>query len=199
MRKIFVAICIIFSCVAYADTTLTSKNYVDNAVATKQDIVPRKNTNTVLTHTGESGNIGEKEIYDTTDNFAAQQHDLVTAGVADAAIQNAVDTEFVCVEWHENDEHTDENCLGWQIKSLYNPSPNLLNETAYRSGASFDSQTAIMTNTVTDTKTRVNLMIFTMLEANWSGAGNYTVIHQSIFPEGELLKKRLLQMPMQIT
>ncbi len=117
MRKIFVAIFVIFSCVAYADTTLTSKNYVDDQVATKQDIVPAKDTNTVLTHTGESGNIGEKGIYDATGDYLTQQHDLVTAGVADSAIQNAIDTEFVCVEWHENDAHTDANCLGWQIRT----------------------------------------------------------------------------------
>ncbi len=129
MRRIFVAICIIFSCVAYADTTITSKNYVDNQIATKQDIVPAKDTNTVLTHTGESGNIGEKEIYDANGDYLTQQHALVTAGVADAAIQNAIDTEFVCVEWYENDEHTDENCLGWKIQNTtqYPSSKNLFN------------------------------------------------------------------------
>ena len=128
MRKILVAICIIFSCVAYADTTLTSKNYVDSQVAPKQDIIPAKNTNTVLTHTGESGSIGEKGIYDSTGTYAGHSTELVTAGVADTAIQNAIDTEFVCVEWYENDEHTDANCLGWQIRNVFHKSKNLFNK-----------------------------------------------------------------------
>ena len=131
MRRILVAICIIFSCVAYADTTLTSKNYVDDQVATKQDIVPAKDTNTVLTHTGESGNIGEKGIYDSTGTYAGHSTELVTAGVADAAIQNAIDTEFVWVEWLENDEHTDANCLGWQIR---NHQKNLLDPKSIHQG-----------------------------------------------------------------
>jgi hypothetical protein len=43
---------------------------------------------------------------------------LVTAADANAAVQNAIDTEFVCTEWAPNAEPTDENCYIWEIRAM---------------------------------------------------------------------------------
>ncbi len=112
MKKIFVAIFIIFSSVVYAaDKTITSKKYVDTQIATKQDKIPAVDNNTVITHTGTVGNIGEKGVYDSSGNYEEQQTALMTAGDANAGINNALENEFVCVE-----EDTDGTCLIWEIR-----------------------------------------------------------------------------------
>ena len=82
--------------VAFGDATITSKQYVDTQIAMKQNTIPAANTNTVLTYTGTAGEIGQKAIYNENENYAEQQSALVTAGTADAAIQMAIDGEFVC-------------------------------------------------------------------------------------------------------
>lgn len=102
---------------ATGDKITTSKNYVDTQIATKQDKIPAINSDTVVTHTNTSGEIGEKAIYDTTESYATQTDALVTAGVANAAIQNAIDTEFVCIEWAPNTEQIPENCYIWSIRA----------------------------------------------------------------------------------
>ena len=113
MKRIIIAFLLVLNIgIAYAaDKKITSKTYVDNQLATKQDKIPAVDTNTVITHTGESGNIGEKGIYDSTGNYAEQQTSLVTAGDANTGINNALENEFVCV-----DTDTDGTCLIWEIR-----------------------------------------------------------------------------------
>lgn len=110
--------------IAYAaDKKITSKTYVENQLATKQDTIPAVDTNTVITHTGSNGEIGQKGIYDSTGNYAEQQTSLVTAGDANTGINNALENEFVCI-----DEDTDGTCLLWKIK---NTSPQQILPTGY--------------------------------------------------------------------
>ncbi len=109
MRRSFITFFIMFSFVAYADKTITSKKYVDTEVAKKQDKVPAINTNTVLTHTDTQGVIETKGIYQETGTYDEQINNLVTVGTVDAGIQNALETEFIC---EESDE---EGCLIWRI------------------------------------------------------------------------------------
>ncbi len=126
MKRIIVAFLLILNiCIAYgaSDKTITSKTYVDNQLATKQDKIPAVDTKTVITHTGSAGEIGEKGIYDSTNNYAEQQTSLVTAGDANTGINNALENEFVCV-----DEDTDSTCLLWSVKNEFNPSKNLFNK-----------------------------------------------------------------------
>ena len=125
MKRIIIAFLLILNIgIAYAaDKTITSLSYVTNQLATKQDKIPAVDTNTVITHTGTSGSIGEKGIYDSTGNYAEQQTSLVTAGDANTGINNALENEFVCV-----DEDTDGTCLIWQINNTVNPSKNLFNK-----------------------------------------------------------------------
>lgn len=126
MKRILIAFLLVLNIgIAYsADKTITSKTYVDNQIATKQDKIPAVDTNTVITHTGESGNIGEKGIYDSTGNYAEQQTSLVTAGDANTGINNALENEFVCI-----DEDTDHTCLLWKIRNIteHSASKNLFN------------------------------------------------------------------------
>ena len=102
--------------IAYADNTITSKEYVDGQVATLQTQIPAKNTNTVLTNTGTAGTIGEKAIYDTTAAYGAQSDALVTAGAFNSAIQNALESEFICVEWL-GDVHDNAHCLLYEVRA----------------------------------------------------------------------------------
>ena len=112
MKRIIVAFLLGLNIgIAYgADKTITSLSYVTNQLATKQDEIPAVDTNTVITHTGTAGDIGEKGIYDSTGNYAEQQTSLVTAGDANTGISTALENEFICIE-----EDTDGTCLIWRI------------------------------------------------------------------------------------
>lgn len=125
MKRIIVAFLLVLNIgiADAADKTITSKTYVDNQIATKQDKIPAVDTNTVITHTGTSGDIGEKGIYDSSGNYAEQQTSLVTAGDANTGINTALENEFVCVEFD-----SDGTCLLWSVKNEFNPSKNLFNK-----------------------------------------------------------------------
>ena len=76
--------------------TVTSKNYVDNQVATKQDKIPAAGTNsatpgtTVVTYTsGGNGAIGERQIYTGSSNYTSNDaNKLVTASALNGAVNN---------------------------------------------------------------------------------------------------------------
>ena len=95
MKHIFILFLSFFVFPVFA---VTSKSYVDSAVALLQDEIPAINTNIVLTNTGTAGEIGIKQIYDESTDYALQQNALVTAETFNAAVQNAIDNEFVCIE-----------------------------------------------------------------------------------------------------
>ena len=115
MKKIFIIICALFVGMAYADNTITSKEYVDGQVSNLQTQIPAKNTNTVVMNTGTAGEIGEKAIYDTTAAYGAQSDALVTAGAFNSAMQNALESEFVCVEW-QGSVHDNAHCLLYEVR-----------------------------------------------------------------------------------
>ena len=107
MRKIFIfVICIFvgFSAFGAGENIPTSKSYVDSAVAQKQDKIPANNgAEQILMNTGTPGNVGTKNIYDSTGSYGTQTESLVTAGDFNTAVQNAIDSEFECVGWNPND------------------------------------------------------------------------------------------------
>ena len=110
---------------AYAenDNAATSREYVDTGLATKQPIVPGAGNNVVMTFDSTATNgIGTKNIYDPSGSYAAQQNALVTAATANAAMQMAINGEFVCDEWSTIDP-TD--CWLWKLKEPVAPSRNL--------------------------------------------------------------------------
>ena len=149
MKKIFVAVLIGFSFVAYANdvTKITSKTYVDTEIAKKQDAVPAVNANTVMTHTDTAGTVGQKAIYDATGSYATQQDALVTAGTADAAIQMAIEGEFVCAGWPDGVEHTYDNCWLWRIQEPVNQSRNLFDPSQLLRASGWTENNGVYTGT----------------------------------------------------
>ncbi len=104
----------------------TSKSYVDSKLAEKQDTIPANDgAARVLTNTGTAGEYGTKGIYDANGAYATQTQNLVDAATMNAGVQNAIDSEFQCIEWVNPDDHTSD-CLLMDIRG-YAPkrSPNL--------------------------------------------------------------------------
>ncbi len=112
------------SAFATGENIPTSKNYVDTEIAPKQDkIAANDGTTQVLTNTGTSGEYGTKNIYDSTASYGGQSESLIDAVTMNTAVQNAINTEFQCIEYNPNDP-TD--C--WIMDVLGTPpkrSPNL--------------------------------------------------------------------------
>ena len=107
MRKPIVFICALFcvAAVAMDENIPTSKSYVDAAVETKQDIIPAADGAVrVLTNTGVAGEYETRGIYDAAGQYATQKQNLVDAQTMNAAVQNAIDFEFQCIEYDENNE-----------------------------------------------------------------------------------------------
>ena len=109
-------LCLFLSFFIFPAYAVTSESYVDSAVNTLQNEIPAINANTVLTNTGTAGEIGTKKIYDSTQDFSTQTDALITAETFNAAVQNAIDNEYVCVEWLG--EHIPGNCLLYQIRAV---------------------------------------------------------------------------------
>ena len=128
-----------------ADTTVTSKQYVDT---TRQATIPVAGTNantpgsTVVTYTDTAGTIGERGIFNPETDFDLQNNtiapghegDLVTAGIFPDVgrmynqireIQNNMPdfddlpettvTYKTCTEWLDGAAHTDQNCILWNL------------------------------------------------------------------------------------
>ena len=124
MKKLLILALILAGGVAGADSTITSKQYVDAALDTLQSEISAKNTDTVLTHTGTAGEIGEKKIYNAGNSYGEQTDALVTAGAFNSAVQNALESEFVCTEW-QGDVHDNAHCLLYEVRGVFQKSKNL--------------------------------------------------------------------------
>ena len=107
----------------FADTTVTSKQYVDT---TRQATIPATGTNaatpgtTVVTYTNTAGTIGERYICDadTEENGDCGGEDLVTASALHNATNNlptTITTNKTCVGWLDGQPNTDENCILWEL------------------------------------------------------------------------------------
>ena len=84
---------------AAGENVPTSKSYVDSKLGEKQDIIPANDgAARVLTNTGTAGEYGTRGIYDANGDYATQQNNLVDAASMNAAVQNAIDSEFECVD-----------------------------------------------------------------------------------------------------
>ncbi len=109
MKKIALVVSLLFIGGAVADSAPTSVGYVDSQIGALQNKISAVDTNTVLTTTNTAGEIGQKSIYDATGTYAEQTDALVTAEVANAAVQNAIDNEFICID------ESPEGCLIYQV------------------------------------------------------------------------------------
>ena len=110
---------VVIGAFAAGENIPTSKSYVDSKLGEKQDTIPANDGVTqVLTNTGTAGEYGPKGIYDANGEYAAQTQNLVDAATMNAGVQNAIDSEFQCIEYDENNE-----CLLMQIgnQNLFRP------------------------------------------------------------------------------
>ena len=102
MKKFFVFLfTFVFIGTAFAagENIPTSKSYVDAEIVTKQDKIAANNgAAQVITNTGTAGEIGTKNIYDASGSYAGQSDALIDAQTMNAAVQNAIDSEFECVD-----------------------------------------------------------------------------------------------------
>ncbi|MBO4582990.1 MAG: hypothetical protein J5714_02970, partial [Alphaproteobacteria bacterium] len=111
-----------------SDTSLPMVGGVNTKLATKQDEIPAKNANTVLTYTGVAGTVGEKGIYQDTGTYASQTDSLIDAGTFNTALKNGLDNEFVCAGYATTGE-----CWLWSIRNdAPNRSPNLFDSKSTR-------------------------------------------------------------------
>ena len=127
MRKFLISIIgalSIYSAFAAGENIPTSKSYVDAAIATKQDIISATTgASQVLTNTGTAGEYGTKGIYDSTGSYATQSDALIDAVTMNTAVQNAIDSEFQCVEYDDHGE-----CL---LMDVFGTPPQSILPTSY--------------------------------------------------------------------
>ncbi len=103
MKKILVSLYLMF-CFGVAfgvgENIPTSMGYVDEGVSQKQPKIEATTTgaNQVLTNTGVEGTYGKKDIYTTSATFDNQPKSLVDAQTVNAAVQNAINSEFQCYD-----------------------------------------------------------------------------------------------------
>lgn len=139
MKNFIIAIVMLCTFAVYAENenAATSKEYVDTELATKQPTIPAQGNNVVMTFdsTATDG-IGTKNIYDEATTYDTQQNALVTAGTANAAVQMAINGEFICTEYSTIDP-TD--CWLWGIKSEYYAKYDLIDIVGYRGKILFNN------------------------------------------------------------
>ena len=103
---------------AAGENVPTSKSYVDSKLAEKQDTIPANDgAARVLTNTSTAGEYGTKGIYDANGEYAAQTQNLVDAATMNAGVQNAIDSEFQCIEWLDPNDHSSD-CLLLQLGGI---------------------------------------------------------------------------------
>lgn len=185
MKKCLVSIiCTLCAGAAFAagENVATSKAFVDNAVAQKQEKIPANDgAAQVLTNTGTPGAVGTKNIYDSTGTYSEQTDSLITAGDFNTAVQNAIDAEFECVAWRDPNDHSSD-CMLVNIKPR---TTNLLNTPAAVRNATFDTATATMSNTWTTDKNFLRLFAWYSSVTDYSDA---SFVIQRVFYEGQTYK-----------
>lgn len=132
MKKFLILIFAIIPISAFAagENIPTSKSYVDTELAPKQDKITATGGNPqVLTNTGTPGEYGTKNIYDTSGEYSTQTDALIDAVTMNTAVQNAIDSEFTCVEYDQNDST---NCLLFSLNGVTETQlPNGYNALSY--------------------------------------------------------------------
>ena len=81
------------------DTSLPMVGGVNTKLATKQDDIDPVNDHTAVTYTGQSGSIGQKGIYQTTESYVEQSDNLIDAKTFNAALKTGLDNEFKCRDY----------------------------------------------------------------------------------------------------
>ena len=109
---------VVMGAFAAGENVPTSKSYVDSKLVEKQDIIPANDgAAQVLTNTGTAGEYDTKGIYNATGEYATQTQNLVDAATMNAGVQNAIDSEFQCIEWLDPNDHSSD-CLLMQLGGI---------------------------------------------------------------------------------
>ncbi|MBO7509152.1 MAG: hypothetical protein J6T57_02665 [Alphaproteobacteria bacterium] len=140
MKKIIFVVCMLCTSAAFAanEESVTSREYVDAGLAATQSTLTTTGTGAMTFDSSETDGIGQKPIYNPNGDYAAQQDALVSASTANAAVQNAIAAEFVCIAW-KNDDPNDE-CLLVQIKNTTpRPSGKNLLDPSFMDNSTYDS------------------------------------------------------------
>jgi len=117
---VLLGVFVVMGAFAAGENIPTSKSYVDSKLVEKQDIIPKNDgTTQVLTNTGTAGEYGTKGIYDANGEYMTQTQNLVDAATMNAGVQNAIDSEFQCIEWLDPNDHSSD-CL---LFDVFGPSP----------------------------------------------------------------------------
>ncbi len=123
---IFFGVFVFSGAFAAGENVPTSKGYVDSKLGEKQDIIPANDgAARVLTNTGTAGEYGTKGIYDATGEYAVQAQNLVDAAAMNAGVQNAIDSEFQCIEWLDPNDHTSDCLLFDVFGQIQTQNPNV--------------------------------------------------------------------------
>ena len=150
---VLIGVFVVIGAFAAGENVPTSKSYVDSKMGDKQDIIPANDgAARVLTNTGTAGEYGTKGIYDATGEYATQTQNLVDAATMNAGVQNAIDSEFQCIEWLDPNDHSSE-CLLLQIGNQNLFRPEMITNTArlINNGDGSFTCTAEPTNSVVGT------------------------------------------------
>ena len=97
------------------DTSLPQVNAVNAGLDTKQNDIATIDDHTAVTYTSQVGTIGQKGIYQTDGTYAAQSDNLIDAKTFNAALKNALDSEFVCADRPDAYAPGTNTCWLWQI------------------------------------------------------------------------------------
>ena len=104
---------VVMGAFAAGENIPTSKSYVDSKLGEKQDNITATDAPRAIMNTGVAGEYGTKGIYDATGEYSDQTRALVDAQSMNAGVQNAIDSEFQCIEYDESGE-----CLLMQLGGI---------------------------------------------------------------------------------
>ncbi len=105
------------------NTAIPTVGAVNTKLDNKQDELDFA-ANTVLMNTGTAGAPAAKGIYDDSGSFAEQSDSLIEAATFNAALQNAINSEFTCAQRKDPNDPTSK-CLLFNIFAPVAPSRNL--------------------------------------------------------------------------
>ncbi len=103
------------------NTALPTVGGVDTKLDNKQDELNFA-ANTVLMNTGVAGTPAAKGIYDDSGSYAEQTDSLIEAATFNAALQNAINSEFTCAQRKDPNDPTSK-CL---LFNIFAPTPQTL-------------------------------------------------------------------------
>ena len=93
-----------------SDASLPTVGSVNTGLSDKQNTIPAKDSNTVLTYTGVAGSVGEKGIYQDSGTYSTQMDKLIDAATFNEALRAGIESEFICAGYAPTGE-----CWLWTI------------------------------------------------------------------------------------